>query len=443
MPEDFDNPNAIIEKIIDKTGKSMNDVEALINEKKEKFSGLLTDSGAAFMVAKELNVKVESTSTPTEVTKISKLEDGMQNMDVLVKVLQVFSAREFEKSGKKGTLCNLVIADETGEIRLTLWNKEADRVQNEQIQKGNVLMLRNCYVSSYNDRKQLSLGYSGEMTINPENQEVEVSITENKLTKLEELKPEMSDVDTVARILRIYPATEFSHEGRKGKVLNFQISDGSAIIRATAWNDIADQVLKLSENDLIKIESAYTKQGMRGLELHLGWKARIMENPKIDFEIADADKLMDIESEKKTINQLSDGDKYVQVDAKVLGIQQGRFHYKVCPTCRKKLQALDNGYVCEKCGQVKEPEINLVVGAEIEDSTGKINAVFYEKDAEKFLGISKDEMRKKLDDKSFDDLQEEFGTKLNGKEFSFSGLVKANKLNAAENDFIVKRSESK
>ncbi|MFH1240656.1 MAG: OB-fold nucleic acid binding domain-containing protein [Candidatus Diapherotrites archaeon] len=443
MPEDFDNPNSIIEKIIEKTGKSMNEVEALINEKKEKFSGLLTDSGAAFMVAKELNVKVDATSASTEFTKISKLEDGIQNVDVLVKVLQVFSAREFEKSGKKGLLCNLVVADETGEIRLTLWNKEAERIQNEQIQKGDVLMLKNCYVSSYNDRKQLSLGYSGEMIINPEEQKVDVSISENKLTKLEELKPEMSDVDSVARILRIYPATEFSHEGRKGKVLNFQISDGSAIMRATAWNDIADQVMALSENDLIKIESAYTKQGMRGLELHLGWKARIIENPKIDFEIPEADKLMKVETEKKTINQLADGDKYVQVDAKVSGIQQGRFHYKVCPTCGKKLQTLDTGYVCEKCGQIREPEINLVVGAEIEDDTGKINAVFYEKDAEKFLGFSKDEMKKKLDDTTFENLQEEFENKLKGMEFLFSGFVRANKLNEAENDFVVKRIEGK
>lgn len=425
----------IMEKIIEDTGMSINEVAALINAKKGKFAGLLTDAGAAFMVAKELGVKIDSGANAGEITKIGSLEDGMQNVDVLGKVIQAFRPREFEKAGKKGTLCSLVIGDESGEIRLTLWHKDAKRVQEENIQKGDLLLLKNCYVSSYNDRKQLNLGYAGEIEVNPKGMSVEISKSENALKKLEELKADMMDVDTVARVLRIFPATEFSRDGRKGKVLNFQITDGTATMRATAWNDSVDEVLKLSENDIIKIESAYTKEGQRGLELHLGWRARILKNPKINFKIPETGKTA---MERKKINQLLVGDKFVEIEAEISTILPGRFHYNVCPKCGKKLQALDMGFVCEKCGQVKEPAINIVVGAEIDDDTAKINAVFYEQEAEKFLGFSKEEMKNKIKGKNAEDLQEEFNAKLKGKTLKVSGFVRANKFNQAENEFIVK-----
>ena len=62
---------------------------------------------------------------------------------------------------------------------------------------------------------------------------------------------------------------------RKGKLCSFQIADESAIIRATAWNEKADEIEKFNEGDAIEIENAYTKEGRFGVELHLGYSADI------------------------------------------------------------------------------------------------------------------------------------------------------------------------
>ena len=285
MADILENKDAIVEKIVAETPKNREEIEKMIEDKKGKFAGLLTDAGAAFMIAKDLKVEL-GVGDASEFLKIGKLEDGAQNVDLTVRILQIFSPREFEKNGKKGTLCNLLVGDETGEIRLTLWNKDAKRVQEECIERGAVLVLKNCYVTSYKDRKQLNLSYSGEMAVNPADAgEVPKLEIKSSVVKLKELKEGMNDVDVYARVLRSFPATEFDKDGRKGRVVNFEIGDDTAKSRAAAWNDLAGEIEKTEDGSVVKIEGAYTKKGLRGIELNLGWKARIIKNPEIDFKI--------------------------------------------------------------------------------------------------------------------------------------------------------------
>ena len=56
MASFLDDREAVVKKIIVYTGKARADIEKLMEAKKEKFAGLLTEAGAAFLVAKELGV---------------------------------------------------------------------------------------------------------------------------------------------------------------------------------------------------------------------------------------------------------------------------------------------------------------------------------------------------------------------------------------------------
>ena len=88
-------------KISRETGKSDDEIRELIEAKKAKFSGLLTDSGAAFMVAKELGIEVEvrKKEEQKKETKIANLKDGNKNIELAVRVLHVHAPREYEKNG--------------------------------------------------------------------------------------------------------------------------------------------------------------------------------------------------------------------------------------------------------------------------------------------------------------------------------------------------------
>ena len=264
--------NELKQKIVSLSKKNEEKINALIEAKKEKFSGLLTDSGAAFMIAKELGVELEN--KVTAITKINSLKDGMSNVDVITRLKQAYAPRTFDKNGKKGKLQNLILTDETGEIRATIWNNDVKKFTEQEIIIGTCLKFSNCTITEYNGTPQLNLSYNSTFTIEKESEELPKIKTET--TEIEGLDSGLNNLRIKATIKDIYPLREFENERGKGKVMNFILKEGLGEIRATAWNDLCEEVEKYSEGDKILIEGAYTKEGRDGVELHLGWSARIL-----------------------------------------------------------------------------------------------------------------------------------------------------------------------
>ena len=58
---------------------------------------------------------------------IKDLEARQGNVDIVVEVMEVSEAKEFEKFGKQGKVANAMVKDESGEIKLTLWNDDIDK----------------------------------------------------------------------------------------------------------------------------------------------------------------------------------------------------------------------------------------------------------------------------------------------------------------------------
>ena len=406
--------NEIILQLAGKRSRSEEEIAALIGEKKKRFSGLLTDSGAAFMVAKDLGIEVGMDSVKR--VDVAALKDGMQNFDMLVRVMQVFSPKEFEKNGKKGKLCNLIIADSTGETRLTLWHDDVEKLRKTGVKRGSVLLLHNCYAKEFNGKAQASLAYNGSFETGQEAMFADLPKVQSKALKIGELGEGMNDVNIVARVLRVFPATEFDKGGRKGMLVNFVIGDETGTVRATAWNGLAEQAALLNENDIAGIEGAYTKQGLKGLELHLGWQARIEKQPLQGKELPSAEKMRRNAAQKKKIAGLKAGDGNVLIEGKIVAVNQGMLLYSVCPKCSGKVQKLDEGMICDRCGEVKEPEFRAVVSVRIDDGTAQINAVAYGREAEKIIGLGAKEIEKQRSERGaaamIEELQEMRGTKI-------------------------------
>ena len=268
---EIENPERAAELISKASGKSNEEITRLISEKKEKFSGLLTDAGAAFMIAKELGIELGKAE---ENVKISALKEGMNNVDVVGRAKTIFPPKKFERNGRKGVLQSIILWDGSGEVRATLWHKDVEKFAGMGVKAGECIKLGNCSVSSYNNALQLGLNYNS--SIAKESGE-SVPEIEKKLTELNELDNGMNDVNVIVKIKKVFPVREFETEKGKGKVLNFIVGQGVEEVRATAWNSLSEEVEKFSEGDEVKIEGAYTKQGRDGTELHLGNYARIIK----------------------------------------------------------------------------------------------------------------------------------------------------------------------
>jgi len=75
-------------------------------------------------------------------------------------VIAKSSPREFNKFGKAGRVCDAEIKDDTGTIKLTLWNEQVDMVN-----VGDRVSVKNGYVSEYKGDLQLSTGKFGSLEV--------------------------------------------------------------------------------------------------------------------------------------------------------------------------------------------------------------------------------------------------------------------------------------
>ena len=126
--------NEIIEKISNLSNIKKEEIEKRVKEKQLEFSGLISMEGAAHIVAKELGISL--LKKEKKILKIENITSGMSSVNVLGKVVRIFEPREFEKDGRKGKVVNLILGDETGTIRISLWEPAAWMVLIKAISSG-------------------------------------------------------------------------------------------------------------------------------------------------------------------------------------------------------------------------------------------------------------------------------------------------------------------
>jgi replication factor A1 len=87
----------------------------------------------------------------------------MKRVSVEAKVVEKGDTREVKSKFKDETyrIADAVVADETGSIKLTLWNEQI-----EQVNVGDNVKIENGYVTSFKGETQLNVGKFGKMTIN-------------------------------------------------------------------------------------------------------------------------------------------------------------------------------------------------------------------------------------------------------------------------------------
>ncbi len=94
--------------------------------------------------------------------KIKDLTDGLRRVDVVAKVIEKSETREVRSrySNETYRVADAVISDETGTIKLTLWNKQI-----EQVNVDNTVRIENGYIRSFRGEIQLNVGKYGTLTV--------------------------------------------------------------------------------------------------------------------------------------------------------------------------------------------------------------------------------------------------------------------------------------
>lgn len=237
---------------------------------------------------------------------------------------------------------------------------------------------------------------------------------------IKSLIPGMQNADIIGKITRVFPVREFSTDKAKGRVLNVIIADSTGSVRISLWNDEIDK-FEYSVGDVIHVRG-YVRESMTGYEIRLGRFGSIAKSS----EAIELPK-MEIGAERADISDLAEN-MYREVRASLLQVFESNIFYELCPQCKARLKANEEGFVCEEHGIIEPSaaDFGIIVSGIIDDGTASIRAVFFNEHAEKILGLSK------KDAKRIFDMKKKLSAVLEhaelGKEYVFEGRVRRNQL---------------
>ncbi len=243
-----------IDEIYSKLSKSISKEEFAekVNEKVEQMGGLCDEKTAAMLVAHDLGLNETGRSSQ----KIVDIKSDSGNVSFIAKVVSVFPTREFTRSdGTMGRVGNLLVADETGSIRVTLWDDKTDLVNQGFIEISQNLQLGG-YVKEGYSGVEVNIGSNG--VLSQTDEEIQVK---NPSTKISDIKDGMGSINVVGRLLDISDVRTFNKkDGSKGSVGNITIGDDTGKIRITLWDDKTDKMTELHLGDAVEVINGYARE---------------------------------------------------------------------------------------------------------------------------------------------------------------------------------------
>ncbi len=261
----------LAERIAEKEGKEVDEVIDTIKEKEKEYSGLISFEGAAHIVAKDCGLElIDDDSTSL---KIENVVSGMNSATVAAKIESIFGPREFKTDKGEGKVANLILKDETGTIRFSLWNEEVDKlIEEEKIVVGDTIMIENGYVTEDNrGQPEIRLGRSGKLKETDVEIDVEISPGGSSpdgytRTYIEDLTPgENTEIrGTVVNVFgdspfyKKCPECDKKVEGDKceehdevqvNMALSIVVDDGTDSIRSVFFRDEVEKLLGIDTEE--------------------------------------------------------------------------------------------------------------------------------------------------------------------------------------------------
>ena len=92
--------------------------------------------------------------------EIKDLKPNTGNVDIVAEIVDKDEPRTFEKFGKSGKVCNAKLKDASGEVKMTLWNEDIDKVN-----QGDKVHLQNGWCSEFKGELQVSSGKFGKIEV--------------------------------------------------------------------------------------------------------------------------------------------------------------------------------------------------------------------------------------------------------------------------------------
>jgi len=252
-----------VSKIKESANLTEEEINSRVNAKLSQFSGLVSREGAAHIVANELGVKLIQPAQQAAKLKIANILSGMQNVEVLAKIINIYPAKQFNTNGREGQVGSIFMGDDSGVMRSVFWNDQANKLQ--FLNKDDIVRIKGAYVrQNRNDQLELHLNDRSNILVNPPGETVEVKEykPETPRRKINEIKDDDRFVEVLGTIIEVFDLKFFEDKRNstpEKPVYSYLVSvfldDGTAAVRTVFFRDTVQQLTKKSHEDLMKFQS--------------------------------------------------------------------------------------------------------------------------------------------------------------------------------------------
>ncbi len=267
----------LIERIVEEAEISREKLIEKIEQKKLELPGI-SETGIIRIVAKE--VGVDLSKPPLRELKIGNIVPNMRNISFIGKVTEVQPVREFQSENGSGKVQNYTLEDETGKIRLSLWN---DEIEKFSIKEGDAVKMENCLIRKDNlEQPEARIGFNGSLT------KTDAKIKTKPAKKKLENAGEGDDISIEAILIEVFPrpiiydfcpycrsrtfngscSTHGPIQADRTLIVSGVLDDGSKAMPVAFFREHAEKILGMKTNEVgPKLENKTIDEFIASLDL--------------------------------------------------------------------------------------------------------------------------------------------------------------------------------
>lgn len=340
---------------------------------------------------------------PVSIGDLQEFDDDGEEVDVVGRIISVYDINEFQRDdGSVGLVRSVDFADETGEVRLSMWGEKAEY----EFASGEAYRIENARTKLGMHAVDLNVGTSSRIMKLTEDEEFllpsfetleNMIYTTKSIDEIDDDEFEEGRIRVIAKVLEVNEPREFERQdGGKGIVRNIEIADMTGSMKLVLWDNNAE--LDIDVGDAIKIENPRVRYNDNDNRIELQTsRATSILTPSDDESaiLPSMEELAELIYQSRTIGTLQEDDVNIRVSGIIREPSNNKILITKCPHCNNSIEEFgEDEYVCDYCGEeIDEPKHLLMIPARLEDDDGEeIPITFFNKLAEELLGMTTEDI---------------------------------------------------
>jgi len=258
-------------------------LEDMINKKRETSGDLLSVEGAAHLVAQDL--LVATGEKKTKGLQISDLIPQIGDATLATRVIGVWPKQNFKrKDESEGTFVRLLLGDNTGTISCLVWNSEVVKTFQEKDFEGKIAAVSHGYTrQGLSEKVELHIGNRGSISLLADEKATDIPSVDSFVNPLNKISDELDTVSIQGTIKTTPIVSSFETGEAAGTVLRMLVEDDTSVINVVAWNEKVEELKTSRIGDDIRIlNGSVRKTSDRQFEVHLDKRSLVRLLNKTD-----------------------------------------------------------------------------------------------------------------------------------------------------------------